>query len=200
MHNFSRSVAELVKVVSVCDSTLRKRLEEFENTPSCELTLENFENIYLEDAQNPPSFRTAASQKQSEAERLQIQNMHYLSLTQQTGNRRGLMLHSDKKEICGVDDNNMKMLQDGSSESSDKNSTEKDSSASSGSTALIPVTDMHTKIEKKEKEDECDDEYDLMRQVGHNNGTTPFELPQQRKLAETIEAYIEVYPYTYTQT
>ena len=41
----------------VCDSTLRKRLEEFEDTPSSALTVAEFQSIELEGEVDPPSFK-----------------------------------------------------------------------------------------------------------------------------------------------
>lgn len=56
IHDFSRSVKEIIRVVKVCQSTLRKRLTEFEETPSSELTIEEFQTIDLEEEHDPPSF------------------------------------------------------------------------------------------------------------------------------------------------
>ncbi|XP_070180123.1 transcription factor IIIB 90 kDa subunit-like [Littorina saxatilis] len=56
MHDFNRTVKEVIKVVKVCESTVRKRLTEFEDTPSSQLTIEEFHNIDLEEAQDPPCF------------------------------------------------------------------------------------------------------------------------------------------------
>ncbi|XP_060564800.1 transcription factor IIIB 90 kDa subunit-like [Ruditapes philippinarum] len=56
IHDFSRSIKEIIKVVKVCQSTLRKRLVEFEETPSSQLTIEEFQTIDLEQEADPPSF------------------------------------------------------------------------------------------------------------------------------------------------
>ncbi|KAL8619993.1 hypothetical protein ACOMHN_015275 [Nucella lapillus] len=56
MHDFSRAVKEIIKVVKVCETTIRKRLYEFEDTPSSQLTIEEFHNIDLEEEQDPPCF------------------------------------------------------------------------------------------------------------------------------------------------
>jgi transcription factor IIIB subunit 2 len=56
MHNFSRSVSEIVEVVRCCDMTLRKRLSEFEVTPSASLAVSEFESIFLEEECDPPAF------------------------------------------------------------------------------------------------------------------------------------------------
>ncbi|XP_071487027.1 transcription factor IIIB 90 kDa subunit-like [Diadema antillarum] len=56
LHNFSRTQKDVIKVVKVCDATLRKRLTEFEETPSGKLTIDEFHKIDLEEEQDPPSF------------------------------------------------------------------------------------------------------------------------------------------------
>ncbi|XP_059164721.1 transcription factor IIIB 90 kDa subunit-like isoform X2 [Physella acuta] len=56
MHNFNRTIDQIIKVVKVCESTVRKRLLEFENTPSAQLTIEEFDNVDLEEEQDPPCF------------------------------------------------------------------------------------------------------------------------------------------------
>ncbi|XP_025104657.1 transcription factor IIIB 90 kDa subunit-like [Pomacea canaliculata] len=56
MHDFARSVKEIIKVVKVCEATIRKRLMEFHDTPSSQLTIEEFHNIDLEEEQDPPCF------------------------------------------------------------------------------------------------------------------------------------------------
>lgn len=57
LHGFSRTQKEVINAVRVCDSTLRKRLEEFEDTPSSALTVAQFQSIELEGEADPPSFK-----------------------------------------------------------------------------------------------------------------------------------------------
>ncbi|EEB07993.1 transcription factor TFIIIB complex subunit brf1 [Schizosaccharomyces japonicus yFS275] len=56
MNNFRRSVREVVHVVKVADATIQKRLEEFRDTESGELSVADFRNIWLEGQRDPPSF------------------------------------------------------------------------------------------------------------------------------------------------
>uniref|UniRef100_A0A8C7YHD4 Transcription factor IIIB 90 kDa subunit n=1 Tax=Oryzias sinensis TaxID=183150 RepID=A0A8C7YHD4_9TELE len=56
MHDFCRTVKEVVNVVKVCESTLRKRLTEFEDTPTSKLTVEEFMRIDLDEECDPPSY------------------------------------------------------------------------------------------------------------------------------------------------
>uniref|UniRef100_I3JYB8 B-related factor 1 n=1 Tax=Oreochromis niloticus TaxID=8128 RepID=I3JYB8_ORENI len=62
MHKFRRSVKDVIGVVKVCQTTLRKRLTEFEDTPTSQLTIDEFMRVDLEQECDPPSF-TAAQHK-----------------------------------------------------------------------------------------------------------------------------------------
>lgn len=88
MHDFSRRPNDIVRVVKIHESTLRKRLLEFGETPSSALTIEEFMSIDLEAEQGtnitkkfiniihivfffitePPSFKAA---RRKDKERLQ---------------------------------------------------------------------------------------------------------------------------------
>ena len=62
LHCFNRSVGDVIKVVKVHESTLRKRLNEFGETPASQLTLDEFMNIDLDamtEEMDPPSFKAA---------------------------------------------------------------------------------------------------------------------------------------------
>ncbi|XP_042247378.1 transcription factor IIIB 90 kDa subunit-like isoform X1 [Thunnus maccoyii] len=62
MHKFRRTVKDVIGVVKVCQATLRKRLTEFEDTPTSQLTIDEFMRVDLEQECDPPSF-TAAQHK-----------------------------------------------------------------------------------------------------------------------------------------
>ncbi|XP_035240444.1 transcription factor IIIB 90 kDa subunit-like isoform X1 [Anguilla anguilla] len=62
MHEFRRTVKEVIGVVKVCEATLRKRLTEFEETPTSQLTIDEFMKVDLEQECDPPSF-TAGQKK-----------------------------------------------------------------------------------------------------------------------------------------
>ncbi|XP_043962568.1 transcription factor IIIB 90 kDa subunit-like isoform X2 [Gambusia affinis] len=62
MHKFRRSVKDVIGVVKVCQTTLRKRLTEFEDTPTSQLTIDEFMRVDLEQECDPPSF-TAGQHK-----------------------------------------------------------------------------------------------------------------------------------------
>jgi len=56
MNNFRRSIKEVVYVVKVADLTIHKRLQEFKETRSGDLTVEEFRSIWLEQEHDPPSY------------------------------------------------------------------------------------------------------------------------------------------------
>lgn len=56
MHDFSRKPNDIVRVVKIHESTLRKRLLEFGETPSSALTIDEFMSIDLEAEQGELSF------------------------------------------------------------------------------------------------------------------------------------------------
>lgn len=56
VHGFRRTETEVVRVVRVCEATLRRRLDEFAQTPSSNLTPEEFEGLWLEHEQDPPAY------------------------------------------------------------------------------------------------------------------------------------------------
>lgn len=59
MHDFNRTPNDIVRIVKIHESTLRKRLLEFGETPSSALTLDEFMNVDLEAEQDPPAFKAA---------------------------------------------------------------------------------------------------------------------------------------------
>ncbi|CAK9297116.1 unnamed protein product [Gordionus sp. m RMFG-2023] len=56
LHNFNRTTRQLVNIVRVRETTLKKRLKEFAATPSASLSLTEFFEIDLEEECDPPSF------------------------------------------------------------------------------------------------------------------------------------------------
>ncbi|XP_053358087.1 BRF1 RNA polymerase III transcription initiation factor subunit a [Clarias gariepinus] len=57
MHEFRRTIKDVIGVVKVCEATLRKRLNEFEETPTSELTIDEFMRVDLDQECDPPSFK-----------------------------------------------------------------------------------------------------------------------------------------------
>ncbi|CAI9744207.1 transcription factor IIIB 90 kDa subunit-like [Octopus vulgaris] len=70
IYGFNRTVKNLIHVVKVCESTIRKRLNEFEVTPSSQLTIEEFSKIDLEQEMDPPSFSAGSKKRKVEQNKL----------------------------------------------------------------------------------------------------------------------------------
>lgn len=68
MNNFRRSVEEIVQVVKIADTTLKKRLEEFKKTPSGALTLADFRTVWLDEETDPPAFTKGREREEREKE------------------------------------------------------------------------------------------------------------------------------------
>ena len=69
MNNFRRSVEEIVQVVKIADTTLKKRLDEFRKTPSGKLTLADFRRVWLEEEQDPPAFTKGNEKEEKERQK-----------------------------------------------------------------------------------------------------------------------------------
>ncbi|XP_039315524.1 transcription factor IIIB 90 kDa subunit-like [Solenopsis invicta] len=80
LHEFSRSTADIIKIVKVHESTLRKRLMEFGDTPSSALTLDEFMTVDLEEEQDPPAFKAARKKDRERLQRLENIDMEISEL------------------------------------------------------------------------------------------------------------------------
>ncbi|TRY65836.1 hypothetical protein DNTS_018011, partial [Danionella cerebrum] len=73
MHEFRRTLKEIISVVKVCEATLRKRLNEFEDTPTSELTIAEFMKVDLEQECDPPSFTAGLRKKRLKEIELELE-------------------------------------------------------------------------------------------------------------------------------
>ncbi|KAL1460549.1 hypothetical protein WDU94_012526 [Cyamophila willieti] len=82
-HDFNRSVVNIVKIVNTTESTLKKRLLEFGDTPSSLLTLEEFMNVDLEEEQDPPAYKLIRKKDSDRVQKLiedEDENLHFVKL------------------------------------------------------------------------------------------------------------------------
>ncbi|KAK3885634.1 hypothetical protein Pcinc_010167 [Petrolisthes cinctipes] len=70
LHNFNRTITDVIKIVKVHECTLRKRLMEFGETPSSTLTLDEFMQVDLVEEQDPPAFRAARDREREQINQL----------------------------------------------------------------------------------------------------------------------------------
>jgi len=75
LHEFCRTVSDVIKVVKVHESTLRKRLTEFGETSASQLTLDEFMNVDLDamtEEMDPPSYKAARKKDKELLEKLEV--------------------------------------------------------------------------------------------------------------------------------
>ncbi|KAI9338236.1 cyclin-like protein [Obelidium mucronatum] len=75
MNGFARTPREIVSVVKICEATLAKRLEDFRETPSSALSVDDFQNLMLESSQDPPSFMREKKRKAAALEAAKLLKM-----------------------------------------------------------------------------------------------------------------------------
>uniref|UniRef100_A0A914EM23 B-related factor 1 n=1 Tax=Acrobeloides nanus TaxID=290746 RepID=A0A914EM23_9BILA len=75
-HNYNRSISDIVRVVHISESVIRKRLDEFASTPSgSELSIEEFNNVDLEHNEDPPAYQEAKKKIKEAQENSQLDEM-----------------------------------------------------------------------------------------------------------------------------
>lgn len=82
LHDFSRTPTDVVRIVKVHESTLRKRLMEFGDTPSSALTVDEFMTVDLEEEQDPPAFKAARKRDKERLQKLMEEEDGEKELTQ----------------------------------------------------------------------------------------------------------------------
>lgn len=75
MHEFNRTIVDIVRIVKIHESTLRKRLTEFADTPSSALTLDEFMSVDLEAEQDPPAFKAARKKDRERIKEVGLQTL-----------------------------------------------------------------------------------------------------------------------------
>jgi transcription factor IIIB 90 kDa subunit len=103
MNNFRRSVEEIVQVVKIADTTLKKRLDEFKATPSGSLTLADFRNVWLDEEMDPPAFtkgREREEAEKEETERAATEEINGIEIV--NGRRKGKQKGKEEKGKKGA--------------------------------------------------------------------------------------------------
>ncbi|KAI6153338.1 BRF1-domain-containing protein [Pisolithus tinctorius] len=88
MNNFRRSIEEIVQVVKIADTTLKKRLEEFKKTPSGMLTLADFRTVWLDEEMDPPAFTKGREREEREQEQAVNGTRKQVPESKRTGKRK----------------------------------------------------------------------------------------------------------------
>ncbi|XP_068607767.1 transcription factor IIIB 90 kDa subunit-like [Brachionichthys hirsutus] len=74
MHDFCRTTKEIIGVVKVCEATLRRRLTEFVDTPTSDLTIEEFMKVDLNQECDPPCFTEGLRKKKAQQLEVELRN------------------------------------------------------------------------------------------------------------------------------
>ena len=72
-YGFNRTISDIVRVVHISDTVVRKRLDEFACTPSGNLTVDDFSNVDLEHSEDPPAFQEARRKAREDRRRIEEQ-------------------------------------------------------------------------------------------------------------------------------
>lgn len=87
MHDYSRTPMDIVRIVKIHESTLRKRLIEFGDTPSSMLTLDEFAaGVDLEAEQDPPAFKAARKRDKERLQKLPEHEAEFTDLQREIDN------------------------------------------------------------------------------------------------------------------
>ncbi|KHN85330.1 Transcription factor IIIB 90 kDa subunit [Toxocara canis] len=68
-YNFNRTIGDIVRVVHISETVVRKRLDEFGKTPSSELTIDEFTTVDLEHCEDPPAFQESRRKAREQLKR-----------------------------------------------------------------------------------------------------------------------------------
>ncbi|CZR14474.1 B-related factor 1 [Caenorhabditis elegans] len=81
--NFNRSINDIVRVVHISEGVIRKRLDEFSQTPSGSLTIDEFSTVDLEHSEDPPAYRE--SRRKAREDQLRKEAEQAESMKEQLG-------------------------------------------------------------------------------------------------------------------
>ncbi|KIJ68696.1 hypothetical protein HYDPIDRAFT_125582 [Hydnomerulius pinastri MD-312] len=99
MNNFRRSVEEIVQVVKIADTTLKKRLDEFKKTPSGALTLADFRTVWLDEEMDPPAFTKGKEREEKEREEAENGPKKKETKKKRKGKRKRVDSESEGEEV-----------------------------------------------------------------------------------------------------
>jgi transcription factor IIIB subunit 2 len=122
MHGFRRTQKEIIHIVKICNMTLRNRLNEFADTASAALTIDQFRVTDLSTEANPPSFRRArhkvattastAAAQQTDAEIMQEMNdaLQSVEIQQALRSWTDLPVSENPEEWSDIDDTELDLF------------------------------------------------------------------------------------------
>src|SRR5699024_10059287 len=70
-NNVRCTIKDIISIAKVCESTIRKRINEFIQTPASKLTYKEFMSQELDQEEDPPSYKVSSSIKEAVEENLE---------------------------------------------------------------------------------------------------------------------------------
>lgn len=104
MHDYNRTPMDIVRIVKIHESTLRKRLIEFGDTPSSMLTLDEFMAVDLEAEQDPPAFKAARKRDKERFQKLQEHDTEFTDLQREIDSHLDLEFRKRTRTKRKLDD------------------------------------------------------------------------------------------------
>ena len=89
MNHFRRSVSEVIQVVKIADVTLKARLQDFKNTPTGQLSVQDFRNVWLEEEHAPPAYLRAREPPSTKRKRKSHRNIKLEGVQNADGSDEG---------------------------------------------------------------------------------------------------------------
>lgn len=163
INNVSCTIKDIITIAKVCESTIRKRINEFAHTPSGKLTHKEFMDKELEEEEDPPSYKTSKSIKKTLEKNLSKAEKYQQYIEDQ--------LKDSRPKLHGAYAKFLKEVLSTSTETEDKNASVDEEKH------LIheAIMDQNIFVFNKNVEDKEPSELDLLRQFSNDNGNPTTE-------------------------
>uniref|UniRef100_A0A1B0CCU2 Cyclin-like domain-containing protein n=1 Tax=Lutzomyia longipalpis TaxID=7200 RepID=A0A1B0CCU2_LUTLO len=109
MHEYNRTPMDVVRIVKIHESTLRKRLLEFGDTPSSALTLEEFMAVDLEAEQDPPAFKMARKRDKERIQKIAENEAEFTALQREIDAQLEKDFRKSNKKVADLRGDNLEM-------------------------------------------------------------------------------------------
>lgn len=120
MHDFGRTPVDIIRIVKIHETTLRKRLLEFGDTPSSVLTIEEFMTVDLEAEQDPPAFKAARKKDKEMIQRIAENEQEFSDLQREIeanldkdlvkGRKRGRVGEGEEGQEANAEDHDQSIF------------------------------------------------------------------------------------------
>lgn len=99
MNGFRRTTREMIYVVKVAEITIQKRLQEFNQTESAQLSVRDFRTIWLENRADPPSFKKSRKIQENEEEENELATLVRTAAEEEDDEMAGDTLRNEEEDM-----------------------------------------------------------------------------------------------------